>query len=169
MYQSLNISKYLLSKVNIERFEEIGDGISNLKMQKLLFYIQKTYFSVFKKAFFHEDIEAWRYGPVTPVIYHRFKKYNSNNIDIIEESEFIKSKEPLNFDDLLVIDFVWDKYAKYSAGTLVDMTHSDKAWIENYIPDVNNTIPLKHLRDDNLKSEFLKYKSSLENIAKITI
>jgi len=169
MQNSLEISKYLLAKINIERFEDIGDGISNLKIQKLLFYAQKTYVSVYGKGFFNDDIEAWRYGPVVPQAYHYFKKYNSYNIDIVNEREFITNKEPLAFDDLLIVDFVWDKYAKYSAGALVDITHTDKAWRDNYFPNVNNTIPLSHLRDEKLENEFLAYKNALQNISELRL
>jgi len=169
MQSALNISKYLLSKVNVERFEEIGDGISNLKIQKLLFYIQKTYFSVYEKKIFSDDAEAWRYGPVIPEVYHCFKKYGSNNIDIIEQKPFITSREPMSFEKLLVIDFVWDEYSKYSAGTLVDLTHRDEAWLQNYIPNINNTIPLQDLKDESLKNKFLAYKSSLEEISEMKI
>jgi len=167
--KAIEISKCLLSKVNIERFETIGDGISNLKLQKLLFYIQKTSISVLEKQMFVDNIQAWDYGPVVPTTYHRFKKYQNENIDVISESELLNKKVILSFDELLIIDFVWDTYSQYSAGKLVDITHQDKAWINNYIPRLNNIIEFDDMKDMQLKQRFEDYKISLETISRISI
>jgi len=166
---ALEITKHLLSKVNIERYEDIGDGISNLKIQKLLFYIQKTSYSVYEKPFFTDKMEAWQYGPVIPTIYHEFKKYRSNNIDVIETQDFINSKLALDKEQLLIIDFVWDSYNKYSAGGLVDLTHNDIAWKKNFIPNLNHSIDLNDLKDKAHKNDFLAYQQELENISNLKL
>jgi uncharacterized phage-associated protein len=43
---------------------DIGDVISNLKLQKLLYYAQGFYLAIYGKALFEEDIVAWEHGPV---------------------------------------------------------------------------------------------------------
>ena len=169
MYDSLDISKVLLSKINTERFETIGDGISNLKLQKLLFYIQKTSVSVFDNILFSDEMQAWQYGPVAPKAYHRFKAYQNGNIDIIDERDFIEASPTLSFNELLVVDFVWDRYSQYSAGKLVDLTHQDKAWIDNYIPGINNHIEKKDLKDKELEKSFNDYLVSLETASELVL
>lgn len=66
MYKALTIAKYAITKC-------VKDGcpISNLQLQKILFYIQKLFLSQDKVAFF-DRIEAWQFGPVVPTVYAEF-------------------------------------------------------------------------------------------------
>ena len=41
---------------------EVGDVMTNLKLQKLLYYMQGFHLAVFDTPLFDEDIEAWQYG-----------------------------------------------------------------------------------------------------------
>lgn len=52
--KALNVAKYLLSLVN----QDNGDTISNLKLQKLLYYVQGYYLAYFNKPLFNEKIEG---------------------------------------------------------------------------------------------------------------
>ena len=160
--RAINASKHLLSRVNKERFEDIGDGISNLKLQKLLYFIQKVHYSVYHEPFFDDTIEAWRHGPVVPTIYHHFKEYGRSDIDIFKEEDFIKDKEPLNINQIGVVDFVWDAYYQYSGGALIDISHQDKCWIDNVA--FSGTINLHEMEDVDTKEEFLKYERILNEL-----
>ncbi len=166
---ALQTSKHLLSMINHERFEEFNDGISNLKLQKLLFYIQKTSLSYNDEPFFDDAMEAWQYGPVVQTVYHHYKEYGSYNINVVELRDTLKEKESIEFEKSLIIDFVWDKYNKYTAGALVDMTHADKAWKENYIPRLNIEIPIKSLKDEKLGQSFKCYKDEVLALNNIKI
>ena len=152
--KALTVANYLLAQIPKEDYEN-GEGISNLKLQKLLFYIQKTYYSVHKKPLFEDKIEAWQHGPVINDVYHHFKKYNSSLIDIINLSNEIRADCELDYEAAKVADFIQEKFWKYSAWYLRDISHEDKAWIDNYIPSCNNNIPLEELEDEGLKKEFL--------------
>ena len=66
MLTCYDIAKYFLAQAD----EEIGDLISNLKLQKLVYYAQGFYLALHDEALFPEDIEAWTHGPVVPVLYH---------------------------------------------------------------------------------------------------
>ncbi len=162
-------SKHLLSRINVERFETIGDGISPLKIQKMLFYLQKTSYSVYNKPFFDDTIEAWQYGPVIQSIYHQYKIFGNENINIVDLHDSINDKQSLDQDELLIMDFVWDKYNKYTATKLVDLTHNDKAWKNNFIDRLNNPIPKEDFMDDNTKQDFLAYENELMIISSIEI
>ena len=45
-----------------------GELVSNLKLQKLLYYVQGFHLAVFGEPLFEEEIEAWMYGPVVPSV-----------------------------------------------------------------------------------------------------
>ena len=133
---ALEVSKYFLRKIDKESFELYDNGISNLKMQKLLFFAQQTFFSVYNKPLFKEDMEAWQLGPVVPKVYHHYKIYGRNNIDIFQENLQIDN---LDWNIMMILDFVYLKYAKYTAYALVDITHSLPCWINNINSHILNS------------------------------
>jgi uncharacterized phage-associated protein len=53
---------------------ERGDVLTNLKLQKLLYYAQAWFLVIHDKPLFSEDFQAWVHGPVLPTQYQRFKK-----------------------------------------------------------------------------------------------
>ena len=161
---ALNISKYFLSKINREDFEELGEGISHLKLQKILFYTQKVFYSTYKEPIFKDEIEAWKHGPVISKVYQEFKEFDGNNIDIFKIEDKINQKEQISADTLFVIDFIWDKYNQYDAWALRDKTHREEEWINNYIEGMNNTISLKELYSEDLKKEFKEYKAFFDGL-----
>ena len=57
--------------------EDAGDLISNLKLQKLLYYAQGIHLALNGQPLYPERIEAWQHGPVVPEIYHAFKEYRA--------------------------------------------------------------------------------------------
>jgi uncharacterized phage-associated protein len=48
---------------------DAGDAISNMKLQKLLYYAQGFALAILGNPLFPEDFEKWTFGPVLPVVY----------------------------------------------------------------------------------------------------
>ena len=101
-----------------------GDLMSNLRLQKLLYYTQGFSLAMHNKPIFNENIEAWDYGPVIPVAYHYFKKYGSGYIppEDVHKIDLSIEEEDLIFE-------VWDAYGQFSALRLVELTHNEPPWI----------------------------------------
>ena len=76
--KAYDIALYFLFRA---RELEAGEVISNLKMQKLLYYAQGHFSALYDEPLFEERIEAWRYGPVVKNVYDRFAKYTNLAID----------------------------------------------------------------------------------------
>lgn len=57
-----------------------GDLISNLKLQKLLYYTQAWYLAINGKPLFKDRIEAWVNGPVQPEAFARYAKFGHSAI-----------------------------------------------------------------------------------------
>ena len=64
MYSAIEVAKYV-----INRSQEIDSPVSNLKLQKILFYIQAAMLVKLKKPCFRDEIIAWTYGPVIKEVY----------------------------------------------------------------------------------------------------
>lgn len=104
-----------------------GDGISNLKLQKLVYYAQGFHLAIFGKELFPEKIEAWNHGPVVPDLYHAYKQYGSNLIPAPEGY----SCESLSDEEQELVTEVFQVYGQFSAWKLRDLTHQESPWIEN--------------------------------------
>ena len=67
----MQAAKYFLAQAS----EDAGDLISNLKLQKLVYYAQGFHLALYDEPLFLEAIEAWTHGPVVPDLYRHYKKY----------------------------------------------------------------------------------------------
>jgi len=124
MVNANDIANYFLAKTIDE-----DSKITNLKLQKLLYYAQGLHLALFDKELFSEEIEAWQHGPVCVDIYHDYKQYGSNIIPCNDcEKDFSKilSKEQIEF-----LDEIYDVFGQFSAWKLRDMTHEEPTWINN--------------------------------------
>ncbi len=95
--------------------------ITNLKLQKLLYYAQAWNLVFTGKPLFSEEIEAWVHGPVVPKVFRRFKEYRWNTIDA--------NVTPVEDDALLAhLGQVLDTYGKFGASQLERLTHQEMPW-----------------------------------------
>jgi len=106
-----------------------GDLITNLKMQKLVYYAQAWHLVYFKEILFKNTILAWDFGPVVPDVYHEFKCFSSSPIKYKEsgEEENGFGKEQIKF-----LNACYGTFIKYSAFELVNMTHNEDPWKDAY-------------------------------------
>lgn len=112
------VADYFLAK----RDEDAGDLISNLKLQKLLYYAQGFCLALTSKPLFRERIEAWTHGPVVPAVYRRFKDYRDLGLPIPADIPQFDS----DLQELL--DEVYAVYGQFSAWKLRNMTHQEPPW-----------------------------------------
>ena len=117
-----DVGKYFLALTD----EEAGDLISNLKLQKLVYYAQGYHLAIYGKPLFPEKIEAWTHGPVVPDLYHKYKKYDADPIP--KPRNFSLKKYTKSICGLL--DEIYKVFGQFSAWKLRNMTHSDKPWID---------------------------------------
>lgn len=104
--------------------QDSGDVITNLRLQKLLYYAQAWYLALYDEALFDDDFEAWIHGPVLPAIYQRFKSYKWNAIS--EEIE--KPDLPKKIEDH--INEIVRVFGQYSSLDLEYMSHNETPWIK---------------------------------------
>ncbi|MDP0500496.1 MAG: DUF4065 domain-containing protein [Verrucomicrobiota bacterium JB022] len=101
---------------------EHGDYLTNLKLQKLLYYAQAWHLALFDKELFADDLQAWVHGPVVSRVYGRFKSYSWN--PILAEVE----KPKLDAETRGFLEQVFDRYGSFSAVDLERMTHEEAPW-----------------------------------------
>ncbi|BBF23599.1 Panacea domain-containing protein [Sutterella megalosphaeroides] len=120
MLTCFDVAEYFLSKTE----EDAGDVISNLKLQKLVYYAQGFCLAMYGRPLFNERIDAWQHGPVCPALYHKYKENGSLGIPAPTDVDFRKfSKE-----DSELMDEVYEVYGQFSAWKLRNMTHEEAPW-----------------------------------------
>ncbi len=109
-----------VSKIVIQRSSE---PISNLKLQKLLYYVQGWSLALYDRLAFHEEIQAWVHGPVVPAAFYEYKHFRWNPIEIPLERVSVSGAEISHVDNVL------EKYGIFTAYQLEDLTHEEDPWI----------------------------------------
>ena len=135
MYSALEIATWFLLKNNAEIREheatnddyEVYEGITHLKLQKLLYYAQGISLGMYSKPLFEENIEAWQHGPVIKEVYGNFSKFGRNNIEIKmdKQAEEIVTKIENNKEVSEILNLTYNNFAIYTAWQLRQMTHED--------------------------------------------
>lgn len=119
MKKALDIAHKILKRATID---DNGELISNMKLQKMLYYMQGFHLAYFDNPLFEEDIEAWMYGPVVPCV---FEEYTANGKKGIEYDGPVVD---LTKEEETLFDKVYEVYVKYSAYGLMELTHKEKPW-----------------------------------------
>ncbi len=111
------VADYFLSLVR----EDEGDLMTNLKLQKLLYYAQGFHLAMFSKPLFDKKIEAWVYGPVVPYIFKKYENYGSGAIPSKQNSDF----SDIDNETRALLDEVYTVYGQFSASTLKDIVKTE--------------------------------------------
>jgi len=99
-----------------------GDLLTNLKLQKLVFYAQAWHLALKNKPLFADPIQAWVHGPVVPSLYQRFRPYRWEPIPENPEMPKITPEVQKHLEEVFTV------YGKYSAWDLERMTHQESPW-----------------------------------------
>lgn len=134
----------------IEYSNEKGYKINNLKLQKLLYFLNARSLVENNCSIFPELMQKWKYGPVVAEVYHEYKKFGAFDIesnDIVKQKLNIDYKTntgsfpTISFEDYdsnnldqcekkLIEDTV-DSLSEYEPFELVDITHTHPMWRED--------------------------------------
>lgn len=153
-YDVLDVCKYIIDYSNKKDY-----GISNLKLQKMLYFVQAYFLIVTDQQCFKEKIIAWDFGPVVSEAYKKYKQFGSGDIpttsfivDVDEDN--IWNSRILEYDDDVItrtdkhmIEAVVDKFSDYSATDLVAITHRQAPWKNAYQQGKNTEISPKAIKE----------------------
>ena len=123
---AIDIARYI-----VQKNADIDKPITNLKLQKILYYVQGYSFRQLEEAAFSDPIYRWPYGPVVPSVYFSYNANRANEIYDMDDA----SAEPIRviraFDGLkALIDSVDEACRDKSSTQLVSMTHQERPWAE---------------------------------------
>ena len=129
-YSALDVAYEAINLLNKEK-----SVVSNLKMQKLLYFFQGLYSVPDHEALFKDEFEAWQYGPVVRAVYREFRMFGANSIPAFSQA-YLERKEirSLEEEDKGFIHDIALILKDCSASDLVNMTHEQSPWQNAYDP-----------------------------------
>lgn len=138
IYNAHDIARYAVNYINMH-----GECVSNLKLQKILYYVQAAFLVEKNKPCFYQDIVNWQHGPVVPGVYHSFAKYGDSPILYIGSVSTLEYKDgrfafrdhaltayKISQEDILLINKVLDGLMCYDAWFLAARTMEEEPWVE---------------------------------------
>lgn len=102
-------------------------GLTNKKLQKLLYYSQAWHLVLFDgKPLFDEPIQAWVHGPAIPRVYGYYKEFVMD--DITKEVDDALLERSLTQNERGFLEEIWDLYGGFDAAYLEALTHREDPW-----------------------------------------
>lgn len=95
------------------------DQMTNLKLNKMLYFAQGAYLARTGRPLFDNQIEAWTFGPVVPEIYRKYKICGKNAISSEEDID----RSLFSEDEFETLLDVMREYGRYTGAALVSLSH----------------------------------------------
>lgn len=138
MQDPLSIANYVVKYAH-----EHDEPITNLKLQKILFYLQAAFLVEHNEPLMDTEFSRWQYGPVAQDVYYKFNSYGGSPIDEVAKKVNLDTFEisTPELTDVSVqeeLDQYIGNLIKHDAWELVEKTHAQSIWsdhknsIENY-------------------------------------
>lgn len=134
-----------------------GDTITNLKLQKMLYYAQGWFLAFYDRPLFSDSLRAWIRGPVQYEVWQSFNHYRWEPITKKVRKPAVSTHAQVHLDDVIKV------YGDISAYTLERMTHGEPPWIRargSLRPDQRSTAVISL---DDMKAYFLELANEPES------
>lgn len=142
MYQAKEIAIVILKIA-----EENSSPVTNLKLQKILYYVQAYFLSKYERACFADPIVAWKLGPVIQNVYYEYYSYVNQPIcDPKISGEYDQIRNKISMTDLSAIRTVVLSLLRFKPFELVNKTHNETPW--------KTTLQSNIIEQDKIKAYF---------------
>lgn len=112
-YSILDVANWFLSK----------ESMTPKKLQKLTYYAQAWSNALSNRDLINDTVfEAWAHGPVSPVLFNKYRDYKWNYIPKVD------TPPVFDVDSLDLLESVWITYGDRSANELEALTHTENPW-----------------------------------------
>ena len=159
MKNSANMKDSALSIANyfIDLAHSKNETIKPLRLMKLVYIAHGYMLAILDRSVLNQrfdKVEAWKYGPVIPSVYHSFKAYGNNPIakKTVVFTDEVNDKDEISYNIITpllqdedaknICNFVYNRYHSFSDWDLVDFLHKEQSpWGMVYKEGMNNEIP----------------------------
>jgi len=151
------IADYFIGLSNVT-----GSLITNLKLQKLVYYADAWHLANYDTCLIEEDFQAWVHGPAIPALYGQYKEFGWQPIlrTDLDENTYNKLLDELKPQTKKLLEVVCESYFSLTAFELERLTHNEDPWkiTRDGLPDDQ---PSEKVIDKNLMKDY--YKSFIKD------
>ena len=141
MNSALDIATFVINNSNY---------MTNLRLQKTLYYLYILFYRRFQKELFIEDFIALDYGPIIRNVYNYYKVFGNSQLynNIIPNIN-------LNKDEKDFLKIMIQRLGEYDVWDLVESTHKYDTWLNT---PKNQVISKKLIKDYHNKNGIKIYR-----------
>lgn len=152
-----------IANLLIDVARENGASLDQMKLQKLTYISHGWNLAISGTPLISDQIQAWQYGPVIPVLYDEFKncgrsaitdhatdyKIDANSLNVTLVPPTVKKDDATT---RALIEQVWKVYGEFSGPQLSNLTHMiGTPWDATY-----STSPKAEICNDLIKGHFIQ-------------
>lgn len=127
----------VVSNIFVELAQKDDNTLTPLQILKLVYIAHGWSLGMRRRPLISNRVEAWKYGPVIPDLYHYIKQYRDKPVQIIdlEKIDDINDFKTPKGDDMVLIEGVYNSYRKFDGLELSAMTHrKGTPWADSFRP-----------------------------------
>ena len=159
MYEARKICNLLLAE-----FSETTAGLTNLRLNKLLYFVHAEALRSSPHGIIRNHFEAWQYGPVIKTVFDAFKKYGETRVtEPAYYTDYSTGRiVPIPFDDVSDADkefilFEARRYDRFSTGQLVALSHeAGGAWDIVYKEVLKNPAGSSRISNELIRASYYR-------------
>ena len=160
---SMAYKSQAIANLLIDVAKKHGQTLDQMKLQKLVYISHGWNLAISGSPLINDQIQAWQYGPVIPVLYDEFKncgrspimdyatdiEIDSSTLSVLLKPIFIKKNDSHTRD---LIQKIWEVYGDLTGPQLSNLTHMPETpWDEVY-----KTNPRSEISNDLIRNHFVK-------------
>lgn len=133
--------------------EEDGRNFTPLQIIKLAYIAHGWMLALYHRPLIDDRIEAWKYGPVIPSLYHDLKQFGAGSVTHpLTRRGFFSDGPPLDEHEKDLVAQVYRVYGKMTGIQLSRLTHQQGTpWASTWTPEsrgvpISNDLIEEHYR-----------------------
>ena len=137
--------------------------LTALKLHKILYFCYGFFLIQRNEKLFHNNIEAWKYGPVVRVVWDQFKKEAREPITEraiyfdFNSGKNTRASPELSPEDEEIVESVFEDCRHHAAWTLAKMTHEPgSGWHKIWYAPPGSVSLGGRIGDELIRAEFLE-------------
>jgi uncharacterized phage-associated protein len=167
-YDARAIANFLLDYAQSE-----GQRVTIMQLLKILYFAHAWYLAKTGKPLIGQPFEAWKYGPVSRVVYEQFKDSGSrpiqsraNVLDISTAKYVPATYENLGDETSEFLRQVFRYYSRYHPYKLSDLTHEKGSpWETVCAEATRRAVPGMIISNDSIRAWFERTRQMLRSTA----
>lgn len=121
-HSPIEVARFIVKEADAQGF-----ALTPIKLQKIVFLCHGWMLGLHGMPLVRGPIQAWRYGPVFPDLYHALKHLGAGRVRLSDLPAPRENEEVFDADEVLVMKDTVERYGPLTGGQLVALTHADSS------------------------------------------